>query len=149
VPTRAQEDQPKAQADHVKAAEEEQAKRLAEEQARGARLVEVDAISRVLRDYQAAYERKDLAALQAIWPTIPKPVLDGIRSSFRDASEVSMNLHSLSDPKVSGSIATVVCDRSLRQVILKRVLQASGRVTIVLNKTPAGWTIQSVVSVNQ
>ncbi len=128
---------------------DEQAKRLSEEQAKTARSAEFAAISRALKDYQSAYERKDLMALQTIWPSISKQALEGIRGSFRDASEVSMELRSVGDPKVSGNTATVVCDRNLRQVILKRVFQASGKVRIVLSRTGSGWIIQSVDPVNQ
>jgi serine/threonine protein kinase len=157
VPTKAQDDQAKRADEQAKRlaeeqtrrAAEDQAKRLSEEQAKNARTAEFAAISGALRDYQAAYNRKDLAALQAIWPAIPKPVLDGIRGSFRDASVVSMDLRAVGDPKVSGNTATVICDRNLRQVILNRALQASGRVRIVLNRTGSGWVIQSVDSVNQ
>lgn len=165
VPARAPEDQGKTAAgdqakradeqtkrladDQAKRALDEQTKRSAEEQTRNAHIAENAAISRALRDYQAAYERRDAAGLQAIWPTIPKQILEGIRGSFREASEVSMDLRSLGDPKVAGGVATVMCDRSVHQVILKRVLQASDRVRIVLNRTPAGWVIQSVVPVNQ
>jgi hypothetical protein len=135
--------------EQIKRAADEQAKHLAEEQARSAIVAENAAIARALRDYQAAYERRDLAALQRIWPSIPKPVLDGVRSSFREASELSIDLRSIGDPKITGGTATVVCDRKLRQVIMKRVLEASGRVRIVLNRTETGWTIQSAVPVNQ
>jgi len=146
----AEEQQAKRAADEqAKRAADDQARRLVEEQARNARTAENLAISSALKDYQAAYEHKDLGALQAIWPSIPKQVLEGIRGSFRDASEVSMDLRPLSEPKVSGTTATVVCDRNLRQVILKRVLQASSRVRIVLIRSGAGWTIQSVDPVNE
>jgi eukaryotic-like serine/threonine-protein kinase len=157
APTKAQDDQAKRADDQAKRLAEEQArraaddqaKRLSEEQAKNVRTAEYAAISRALRDYQAAYESKDLAALQTIWPSIPKQVLEGIRGSFRDASVVSMDLRALGDPKVSGGTATVVCDRNLRQVILNRALHASGRVRIVLNRAGSGWIIQSVDPVNQ
>jgi hypothetical protein len=135
--------------DQAKRIADDQARRMVEEQTRNARTAENLAISHALRDYQTAYEHKDLGALRAIWPSIPKQVLEGIRGSFRDASEVSMDLRPLSEPKVSGTTATVVCDRNLRQVILKRVLQATGRVRIVLIRSGAGWTIQSVDPVNE
>jgi len=147
---RAADEQAKRAADEqAKRAADEQAKRLAEERVRNARAAEYAAISGALRDYQAAYERKDLAALQTIWPSIPKQVLEEIHGSFRDASVVSMDLRALGDPKVSGSTATVVCVRNLRQVILKRDLQASGRVRIVLNRASSGWIIKSVDPVNE
>ncbi len=76
-------------------------------------------------------------------------MLDEIRSSFRDASEVSMDLRPVGDPKIAGTTATVLCDRNLRQVILKRALQASSRVRIVLSRAAGGWVIQSVDPVNQ
>ncbi|HEY6341252.1 MAG TPA: protein kinase [Bryobacteraceae bacterium] len=125
-----------------------QAKAKAEEQTKNARAADFQAVSRALNAYQTAYERRDPAALQTIWPSIPKPLLDEIRSSFRDASEVSMDLRPLADPAISGNIATVNCDRILRQVILKRVLQASNRVRIVLIRNGSGWVIQSVDAVN-
>jgi serine/threonine-protein kinase len=128
--------------------EQAQTKRLADEQAKNARAADFAAISRALRDYQTAYEQKDPAALQKIWPSIPKQVLDGIRGSFREATAVSMDLRAVGDPKISGSTATVLCDRVLRQVILKRPLQATGRVRIVLSRAGSGWVIQSVDSVN-
>jgi serine/threonine protein kinase len=156
---RVQEDQAKSSADdqakrladeQAKRAADDQTRRLGEERAAAARIAADDAaISRALKEYQGAYERKDLAALQTIWPSIPKASLDGIRGSFHDASQVSMELRPVGEPKVSGNSATILCDRSLRQVILKRVFQASGRVRIVLLRAGTGWTIQSVDPVNQ
>jgi hypothetical protein len=130
--------------EQTKRAADDQAKRLADDQAKNIRTADLAGISKALRLYQDAYERKDPAALQTIWPSIPKSSFEGIRSSFRDASEVSMELHPVGDPKIAGSTATVVCDRNLRQVILKRVLQASNRVKIVLIRAGGGWVIQSV-----
>jgi len=146
---RAEEQAKRVLEEQTKRAADDQARRLADEQTKNVRSAEYAAISRALRDYQGAYERKDLAALQAIWPSIPKQVLEGIRGSFRDASAVSMDLRAIGDPKVSGGTATVICDRNLRQVILNRALQASGRVRIVLNRAGSSWTIQSVEAVNQ
>jgi serine/threonine protein kinase len=147
---RAADDQARRSAEEqTKRAADDQAKRLADDQAKSIRAADNAAISKVLITYQAAYERKDPSALQTIWPSIPKLALEGIRSSFRDASEVSMELHSVGDPKISGATATVICDRNLRQVILKRVLQASNRVKIVLVRAGGGWVIQSVEAVKQ
>ncbi len=156
---RVQEDQAKRSADdqtkrladeQAKRAADDQTRRLGEERAAAARIAADDAaISRTLKEYQAAFERKDLAALQTIWPSIPKASLDGIRSSFHDASEVSMELRPAGEPKISGNSATVLCDRNLHQVILKRVLQASDRVRIVLIRAGTGWTIQSVDPLSQ
>ena len=130
------------------AADQAAARQLAEDQARNARAAESAAISRALTVYQSAYERKDVTALQRIWPTIPKQSLEGIRSSFRDASEVSMDLRPVGEPVIAGGTATVICDRKLHQVILKRTLEATGRVRIVLNRAGAGWVIQSVEQIN-
>ncbi len=158
APNKAQEDQAKRAAEdqarrladeQTKRAADEQAKRALDEQAKNARNADYTAISRALRDYQAAYQRKDLPALQSIWPSIPKQALEGIRGSFRDASEISMELRSTGDPKISGNTATVICDRNLHQVIMKRAFQNSGRVRIVLSRAGSGWLIQSVDSVNQ
>lgn len=134
--------------EQAKRAADDQARRLAE-QAKTARAADDDGISRALRDYQSAYSRKDLEALRTVWPSIPKQSLEGIRSSFHDASEVSMDLRPQGEPKIAGATATVICDRNLRQVILKRVLQASGKVRISLVRAGNGWIIQSVDTVDQ
>ncbi len=158
APVKPQEDQAKRAADEqakqlldqqAKRAADDRTRRAAEEQANNARIADNAAISRSLMKYSEAYERKDPAALQAIWPSIPKPVLEGIRSSFREASEVTMELHQVGDPKIAGAVATVICDRNVHQVILKRALQASSRVRIVLVRSGAGWMIQSVDPVSQ
>ena len=66
-----------------------------------------------------------------------------------DASQVSVDLHPVGDPEISGAIATVVCDRTVRQIIMKRPMQASDRVRIVLNRRGAGWVIRSIDRVSQ
>lgn len=146
---RAADDQAKRLADEqAKRAADEQLKRQAKEQANSARAADLQAVSRALGGYRTAYERRDLGALQTIWPSIPRSILDEIRRSFREASEVSMDLHPLGDPEISGATATITCDRNLREVIQKQVLQASKRVRIVLNRAGAGWMIQSVSTLN-
>jgi serine/threonine-protein kinase len=154
VPARVEEDRVAEDARHAadeqtKRLKEEQARTAAEEKVKAARAAELQSVSRALADYQGAYDRKDPAALQAIWPSIPKASLDGIRSSFRDASEVSMQLHPVGDPEISGATATVICDRNLRQVIMKRPMQASNQVRIVLNRRGAGWVITSIETINR
>ncbi len=157
LPKRAEDDQPKVAAEEQsRRAAEDQARRLADLQAKAAeekvvsaRNADLQAIARALLDYQAAYRHKDPAALQTIWPSIPKAILEGTRDSFREASEVSTDLHSLGDPEISGGAATVICDRNLRQVIRKKVLQASSRVKIVLVRGSAGWVIQSIEAISR
>jgi hypothetical protein len=143
---RAADEQAKRQAEEqAKRAADEQAKRQADEQAKNnARAAELQSVTRALKDYQAAYEHKDAAALQAIWPSISKQSLDGIRGSFRDASEVAMELRPVGDPEIAGSTATVTCERTIRQVIQKKPFEASTRVRIVLSRKGTGWLIQSV-----
>lgn len=133
---------------------EEQAKRQADEKAaadkaKSARAAELQAVSRALGEYTAAYGRKDANALQAVWPSIPKPVLEDVRNSFRYASEVKVDLRPLRDPEISGDTATVTCDRDLRQVVQKKVLEASTPVRIILNRRGAGWVIASIDAVKQ
>lgn len=141
-----------AQLQHVQQAKKEaddQARHIAEEQAKAAIASRVESISKALVQYQSAYQRKDLNALRTIWPSIPKQLLDEIHSSFRAASEVRMNLQPTGDPEVSGTTATVVCVRSLHQVIMKQALDASGKVRIVLRQLATGWIIQSVDPIQQ
>lgn len=128
----------------AKLAPDKAAKGATEDRARNARAADLRGVDQALKDYQSAYELKDAAALQAIWPSITKASLDEIRRSFRDASEVKMDLQPVGDPQISDNSATVICDRSVHQVIAKKLLQASNRVRIVLNRRGSGWVIQSV-----
>jgi hypothetical protein len=133
----------------AKRLKEEEARAAVEEKARSVRAAELQAVSHALSDYQFAYQRKDPVAIHAIWPSLSKTSLDEIRNSFHDASEVSVDLRPVGDPEISGAIATVVCDRTVRQIIMKRPMQASDRVRIVLNRRGAGWVITSMDRVSQ
>ena len=146
---RTAEDARRAADEQAKRLKDEEAKAAAEEKARSVRAAELQAVSRTLSDYQRAYQHKDPAALQAIWPSLSKTSLDQIRTSFHDASEVSVDLRPVGDPEISGAIATVVCDRTVRQIIMKRPMQASDRVRIVLNRRGAGWVITSIDKVSR
>ena len=146
---RTAEDARRAADEQVKRLKDEEARVAVEEKAKSVRATELQAVSRALADYQVAYQHKDLAALQAIWPSLSKTSLDQIRTSFHDASEVSVDLRPVGDPEISGAIATVVCDRNVRQIIMKRPMQASDRVRIVLNRRGAGWVIASIDKVNR
>jgi serine/threonine protein kinase len=146
---RTAEDARRAADEQAKRLKDEEARAAAEEKARSVRAAELQAVSRALSDYQRAYEHKDPAALQAIWPSLSKTSLDAIRNSFHDASEVSVDLRPVGDPEISGVIATVVCDRTVHQIIMKRPMQASDRVRIVLNRRGAGWVITSIDRVSQ
>ncbi len=132
-----------------KQAAAEQARKQAEDQARAAKAAELQSVNRALRDYEAAYTRRDSSALQAIWPSIPKQVLEGVRASFHDASEVEMTVTPAGDPEISGNTASLTCDRRVRQVIQKKPLEASSRVRIVLARRGSGWIIQSVDSISK
>lgn len=146
---RTAEDARRAADEQAKRLKDEEAKAAVEEKARGVRAAELQTVSRALSDYQRAYQRKDPAALQAIWPSLSKTSLDEIRSSFHDASEVSVDLRPVGNPEISGVTATVLCDRTVRQIIMKRPMQASDRVRIVLNRKGAGWVITSMDRVSQ
>jgi hypothetical protein len=146
---RTAEDARRAADEQAKRLKEEEAKAAAEEKVRSLRAAELQAVSHALSDYQFAYQHKDPGALQAIWPSLSKTSLEEIRRSFHDASEVSVDLRPVGDPEISGAIATVVCDRTVRQIIMKRPMQASDRVRIVLKRRGAGWVIASIDRVSQ
>ena len=145
---RAAEEQAKRTADEqAKRVAEERAKNTAAEKIQSAHAAELQSIARALANYKSAYESKDVAALQEIWPSISKTSLDEIRGSFRDASDVKIDIHAIGDPEIAGNTATVVCDRNLRQVIRKKTFQASSRVRIALNRKGTGWVIASIDTV--
>jgi hypothetical protein len=112
--------------------DQEQAKRAADEQA----------IVSVLKEFEAAYNRKDLPSLQRLWSGVP---VSRYRQQFREARDLEFRLEIIGTPIVNGSGATVLCTRiqSFRGQVdgLQTVRE---RVTLTLTREEAGWLIRSI-----
>ncbi len=121
-----------AEASAAQALREKEQKKLADEQA----------VLKTLKDFETAYNRKDIATLQKIWSGLPAAAY---RQQFDDAKELRFQLAPTGQPSVTGDSATVTCTRSLvyRGKILG-VLQVSERVAVTLVRNSSGWLIGSM-----
>jgi hypothetical protein len=106
---------------------------------------EEQAITRVIGAYEAAYNAKDLKALQGIWSGMPKATVDAIGSTFRNARSITFQLRPLGRPETNGNSVTVNCARSLSMTVPgQRIPTADDRVRVTLERTAAGWVIRSM-----
>jgi chemotaxis protein histidine kinase CheA len=96
-----------------------------------------DAIKQVLDSYQSAYARKDLNALQAIWPSIPVSVF---KKEFQvDKIRVTLDQK---DPLINGDSATVECRQRLEFVTGGKVSPFDQTRRFTLRKLQGRWFIE-------
>ncbi len=104
-----------------------------------------EAINRTLTAYQDAYNQMDLEKLSKVWPSMPKQTSSALKATFRSAKSMSVGLRMNAAPIINGDTATVVCERSLRQIMQDgKLLPSNGRVTIVLTRRSGSWFISSI-----
>ena len=112
--------------------DQEQARRAADEQA----------IVKLLKDFEAAYNRKDLPSLQRLWNGIP---VSTYRQQFRDSKDLQFRLEITAPPVMNGNGATVICTRtqSFRGQV-DGLQTVSERVKLTLSREASGWLIRSI-----
>jgi hypothetical protein len=106
---------------------------------------EIADVLRILTDYEAAYNRMDVAALERLYnPNNPMP--PELRRQFRESKSVSFQLKATEAPVVNGDTATVICTRALA-VVTKQTgsfSEPGHRVQVTLIRTGAVWTIREI-----
>ncbi len=117
-------------------------KRLEQEKATRA---DNDAVLRTIADYEAAFNRMDLTAMQQLYNPLPA----ALQKQFKDSKSVSFQLKPVEAPSVSGSSATVACTRTQSSVFRNGDRSASPpervRVTLVRNGTR--WVIREIAKI--
>ncbi len=100
------------------------------------------AVVKTLKDFEAAYNRKDIKALQKIWSGLP---FEAYRQQFNDARELRFQLVPVSQPSVAGDSATAICTRTLiYKGRVGPVMTHSERVAVTLIRNSSGWLIGSI-----
>ncbi len=100
------------------------------------------AVVKVLKDFEAAYNRKDLAALQGLWTETPVATY---RQQFNEARELQFQLQPTGTPVVAGDTSTAICTRTLKYRGQSGPSRThSERVRVTLGRTAAGWLINSI-----
>ncbi len=101
---------------------------------------DVNAIRGVLDGYKSAYDTKDLAKLQELWPDMSPKQVNGLRTAFRDAGKVTLTYAITKGPEVAGNVAVV----SFQQQIVTNAA-AKAQVTMSLKKDGNNsWHITSI-----
>ena len=101
---------------------------------------DVNAIRAVLDGYRSAYDTKDLARLQELWPDMSPKQVNGLRTAFHDAGKVTLTYAITKGPEVAGNVAMV----TFQQQIITNAA-AKSQVTMTLKKDANNsWHITSV-----
>jgi hypothetical protein len=101
---------------------------------------DVNAIRAVLDGYKSAYDTKDLARLQELWPDMSPKQVNGLRTAFHDAGKVTLMYAITKGPEVAGNVAVV----TFQQQIVTNAA-AKSQVTMTLKKDANNsWHIASV-----
>ena len=102
---------------------------------------DLNAIRSVLDSYKSAYNTKDLAKLQEIWPGMSPRQVSGLRTAFHDAGKVNLTYVITKGPEVAGDVAVVTFEQ---QIVTNA--SAKSKVTMTLRKsgTQGSWHITSV-----
>jgi Flp pilus assembly protein TadD len=119
------------------------------EQEQGVRvLADEQSIARSLSAFESAYNAKDLQALRAAWPSMPKNTGDELGAQFRYAKSLMFRIRQSAPPVIMGNFATVPCTRALDLTTRDGQKVASGneRVRVTLERTGSGWLIRSIVA---
>ncbi len=101
---------------------------------------DVNAIRVVLDGYKSAYDTKDLARLQELWPDMSPKQVNVLRTAFHDAGKVTLTYAITKGPEVAGNVAAV----TFQQQIVTNAA-AKSQVTMTLKKDANNsWHITSV-----
>jgi hypothetical protein len=104
---------------------------------------DVNAIHSVLDSYKAAYDTKNLARLQELWPDMNSKQVNGLRNAFHDAGKVTLTYFITKGPEVTGDVALV---RFQQQIITNAA--SKSEVTMTLKKDAGSgnnpWHITSI-----
>jgi hypothetical protein len=109
---------------------------------------DTQAITQALTAFESAYNSKDVRALKAVWPSMPKNTGDELGAQFRYAKSLAFRLRQSGAPIVAGDTATVPCTRALEMVARdgQKVSSGDEHVRVTLERAGSAWTIRSIAS---
>ena len=101
---------------------------------------DINAIRGVLDAYKSAYDTRDVAKLQRLWPDMSPKQVSGLRTAFHDAGKVTLNYVITKGPEVAGNVAVV----GFQQQLITNTA-AKSQVTMTLRKDGSNsWHITSI-----
>jgi len=116
------------------------------DQARAAQMTaDSQAVERALTEFEAAFNRLDLPAMERIYDPLPST----LRNSIRDYRSVSYQIKPSGPIVVTGDSASVVCIRNLTVTTRQagRLPAASDRVRVKLVRSGSNWIIREIAPI--
>jgi hypothetical protein len=107
---------------------------------------ERQAILNTISQFEAAFNRRDLAALRSIWTGMPKAAGEVYRNEFRDTRSLEFRLTPVGPPDVNHDQATVICTRTQNFVAKNGAHPppTSDRVRVALVRVGSQWNISAI-----
>jgi hypothetical protein len=113
----------------------------------GSQTDDAEAIRGVIRNFAAAYERRDAKAIAALWPSLQPDQLASITSSFREARSIRYELKPVSDPEIADGKATIRFRRSVQfEFAGSPPKPVQDDITFSLRKRGTAWAIEQVTT---
>jgi hypothetical protein len=106
---------------------------------------EGDLVRKVIREFAAAYERRDAKGIATLWPSLTSDQLSSISNSLREARSVRYELQPVSDPEIKNGKATIRYRRSVQfEFAASPPKPVQDDVTFSLSKRGNSWVIDQV-----
>jgi hypothetical protein len=103
------------------------------------------AVIAVLRQYQQAFNDRNLPGLLALRPSLKGREEKNIREAFHQSRSLVLELIPIREAEVSGDTAVVECSQSTRQTLEGRPSGPGvGPVAVTLHRSGQSWTIQDI-----
>jgi len=104
------------------------------------------AVRQALTQFEQAYGSKNIQAITAMWPSIPRDTADTFRKAFGASRSLSMQLKVLGEPEIMGDAASVSCERTTQQVFDGggKPLVNQNSVRVRLRRNGASWLIDAI-----
>jgi hypothetical protein len=113
----------------------------------GSQTDDAEAIRGVIRNFAAAYERRDAKAIAALWPNLQPDQLSSITSSFREARSIRYELTPVAGPEIADGKATIRFRRLIQfEFAGSPPKPVQDDVTFSLLKRGASWVIDRVTT---
>jgi eukaryotic-like serine/threonine-protein kinase len=107
---------------------------------------DLQAVSRTLRAFEDAYNRRDLAELQRLWNPMPSNFVESYRNQFREAKALAFRIRPTGTPSLNGDTATAICTRTLSFTARSgaRPPETNERVRVTLDRNGSTWAIRTI-----
>jgi eukaryotic-like serine/threonine-protein kinase len=103
------------------------------------------AVLDVLKQYQSAYQDRNLENLRRIWPNMTERQVRGVMEFFNSARSVTLNYELAGEPEIKGDHATVRFTQSLTYVLAGKAQKpGSAKVEVRMKRGTSNWQIDSI-----